>query len=490
MLKSMKFMGLCLLLSACTGDGLTIKVSDEVISSDYIGNGAEWDPYDESVAWGVQLSDKDWDVLFDRLDVMGMGYVRCMINSPFLYWDAAAGTYDRTRNIENLVKLLSYCQNNGTTVVFGEFNPPAPEMKDSQKWVEMSVDYLNYLVNDLGFTCIKHFVIFNEPDGDWAPVNGDYQLWLSMARRFDAEMSKYPGLKDKVSIAAPDAVVHWIHPETGVDCSQWMKAVAENADDIVGIYDVHAYPGQTEVRNGSYAEKLRNLRSLVPQGKKIILGEAGFKYDKPGDEALLAENTRRAEAHRYAGAADSNMMVYEHFYGIDMALLAMDVMNSGFSGMAVWMLDDGAHSVGDTGVPQNIKVWGFWNILGKELFDAPHEEEIRPWYYAWSLMCRYFPKGCDILATSHDAVKGLRTCAAKAVGRGSSISIVNWSSKTYKSTVELPFDMNDARLYVYRDGGFSCDDDGMISALRTGLSGRRVDIEVPAESLVVLTDMK
>jgi hypothetical protein len=50
--------------------------------------------------------------------------------------------------------------------------------------------------------------------------------------------------------------------------------------------------------------------------------------------------------------------------------------------------------------------------------------------------------------------------------------------------------MNDARLYVYRDGGFSCDDDGMISALRTGLSGRRVDIEVPAESLVVLTDMK
>jgi hypothetical protein len=105
-------------------------------------------------------------------------------------------------------------------------------------------------------------------------------------------------------------------------------------------------------------------------------------------------------------------------------------------------------------------------------------------------MCRFFPKGCDILATSHDAVRGIRTCAAKAVGGGSSISIVNWSSKTYKSVIELPFDMKDARLYVYRDGGFSCDDDGMISASCTGLSGRRIAIEVPAESLVVLTDME
>ena len=49
--------------------------------------------------------------------------------------------------------------------MYGEYNPPTWDMKQDQKWVDMSVDYLNYLVNDLGFSCIKYFVIFNEPDG-------------------------------------------------------------------------------------------------------------------------------------------------------------------------------------------------------------------------------------------------------------------------------------------------------------------------------------
>lgn len=69
----------------------------------------------------------------------------------------------------------------------------------------MSVDYLNHLVNVLGFDCIRYFVIFNEPDGYWATTDGDYELWKSMALRFDAQMQKYPGLKEKVSLAAPDA---------------------------------------------------------------------------------------------------------------------------------------------------------------------------------------------------------------------------------------------------------------------------------------------
>ena len=35
--------------------------------------------------------------------------------------------------------------------MYGEYNPPTWDMKQDQKWVDMSVDYLNYLVNDLGF---------------------------------------------------------------------------------------------------------------------------------------------------------------------------------------------------------------------------------------------------------------------------------------------------------------------------------------------------
>ena len=41
----------CLLLASCREADVVLKVTDQVINSDYIGNGAEWDPYDEAIVW-------------------------------------------------------------------------------------------------------------------------------------------------------------------------------------------------------------------------------------------------------------------------------------------------------------------------------------------------------------------------------------------------------------------------------------------------------
>ena len=488
MLRILMVIAVGFLLAGCRTSDFEVKVTDNIINQDYIGNGAEWDPYDEAIVWGTDLSEKDWAVLYERVEPMRMGYVRCMINSPFLYWDATSRTYDKTRNIEKISRILQYCQDNGITVVYGEFNPPEPQMKDSMQWVEMSVDYLDHLVNVLGFDCIRYFVIFNEPDGHWAVTDGDYELWKSMALRFDAQMQKYPGLKEKVSLAAPDAVMHNVHSETGLSVEDWMKMTAGDLDDLVGIYDVHAYPGQQEVRNGSYLGKLKSLKALVPEGKRIILGEAGFKYENSEDSLLYKENRRRAEEHSYAGVEDCNMMVYDHFYGLDMALLAMDVMNSGFSGMAVWMLDDAAHSVGDSGLRENIKIWGFWNIMGSEAFDMPSEEEIRPWYHAWTLMCRYFPKGCDIQEVECSAPSGIRVCASEMEDRHT-VAMVNFSSDDVTADLTLPYTFSKARVYVYEDSFYEIGADGVLEPSVKGISGKSMKIKIPSQSLVLITDM-
>ena len=132
------------LVSACTSQEVVeITVSPEVTNAGYIGNGAEWDPYDEAEAWGASVSDKDWETLCKRLDFMKPQYIRCMINSPYRYYDSATGTYDKTRNIASISRLLKYCTERGITVMYGEYNPPAWDMKQDQKWVDMSVDYLN-----------------------------------------------------------------------------------------------------------------------------------------------------------------------------------------------------------------------------------------------------------------------------------------------------------------------------------------------------------
>ncbi|MCR5003662.1 MAG: hypothetical protein K5984_04760, partial [Bacteroidales bacterium] len=321
-----------IMLSACTADKISVTVSDEIINAGYIGNGAEWDPYDEAESWGCEISDADWEKILRRLDFMRPGFVRCMINSPFTYYNN--GKYEKERHSANILRLLGYCQANGIHVMYGEFNPPQWAMKDDLNWVNMSTDYINWLVNEKGFDCIKEFVIFNEPDGNWASTNGDYDLWLKMARTFSWQMARYPGLAEKVKIAAPDAVVGYRNEASAYDCEGWVSRSAADFDDRIGLYDVHAYPGQAKVRSGEFASVLRSIKGKVPDNKKIVLGEAGYKYfSDPADSLLAKEYWKRVEDCPFTLGSDCNMLCGDYFYGLDLPLLAMEVMNNGFSGV-------------------------------------------------------------------------------------------------------------------------------------------------------------
>lgn len=468
---------------------VTVTVSSEVINAGYIGNGAEWDPYDEAGAWGASVSDKDWEKLFKRLDFMKMQYVRCMINSPYVYYDAATGNYDKTRNVESISRLLKYCTERGITVIYGEYNPPTWEMKQDPKWVDMSVDYLNYLVNDLGFSCIKYFTIFNEPDGNWASTNGDYAVWKEMLYRFDCKMKTYPGLSEKVSFAGPDVVADYKNSASAYDAEGWVKQSVADADSLIGIYDVHAYPGQAEVRGGTYGEILARYKQHIPEGKKIVLGEAGYKYWRNADSLLMAEYNRRVEGHPYTKGSDCNMLCYDYFYGLDMPLLNMEVLNAGYSGMAVWMLDDAMHSNGDSGKTEDVKIWGMWNILGEEVFGKPEEEEIRPWFYTWSLMCRYFPAGTDILRSSVSSTdKDIYVVAGQYNGK-QTVAMVNVGNKDKEIRLLLPQPMENASLYIYEEENQPKDTDGFPIPMKKGLKLKEYSALLKAQSFVLLTNI-
>lgn len=459
---------------------LRVSVSDAVLQSSYLGNGVEWDPYDEAPGWGVEVSDADWKKLTARMDFLRPGFIRCMIGGQNLYYDH--GTYDRERNAEPLLKLLAYCQERGIEVLFGEFNPPDKSLKADPAWVKMSVDYLDWLVQEKGFDCIRHFIIFNEPDGDWATPEGDYAFWKFMMERFHQEMALHPGLLDKVSLAGPDLVVEYRNPASAYDAPGWVAQTAADLDSLVGLYDIHAYPGQQQVRSGAFADLLQEYR--IPEGKRLVLGEAGYKYWREEDAALQAENDRRAAASPYTQGTDSQMLCGDFFYGLDLSVLAMDVMNGGVSGMAVWMLDDALHAGGDS--PRNLKVWGFWNILGEELFGDPSLETPKPSFYGWALMSRFFPAGCDILRVEAPPAEGLRMAAAVLDGRHT-LAVVNFSDTDRNLEVHLP--LSGAVRYEYVEGVCPADADGMPVPVSTGIGGKRHEVAVPAQSLVLLTDM-
>ena len=132
------------------------------------------------------------------------------------------------------------------------------------------------------------------------------------------------------------------------------------------------------------------------------------------------------------------MLVYDDFYALDMPLLLMSVMNAGFSGAAAWMLDDAMHSSGDSGKTEDIKLWGMWNILGAEVFGDPSQEDVRPWYYTWSLMCRHFPRGSRILKLSGALPSGVAAVAAQLPDGSYSVALVNFGSSARTVELSLP----------------------------------------------------
>jgi hypothetical protein len=201
---------------------------------------------------------------------------------------------------------------------------------------------------------------------------------------------------------------------------------------------MHAYPGRRYVHSGEFSKTLRTYKDAVGD-KPIILGEAGFKYFSDEADAPLAQvYWDRVKGHPFTKGSDCNMLVYDYFYGLDMAKMLMDVMNAGFSGAAAWMLDDAMHSSGDSGKTEDVKIWGMWNILGREVFGDARQEEIRPWYYTWSLMCRRFPRGSKIMRLSGELPEGVDAVAAILPDGTYSIATVNYSDRDQIIRLELP----------------------------------------------------
>ena len=179
------------------------------------------------------------------------------------------------------------------------------------------------------------------------------------------------------------------------------------------------------------------------------------------------------------------MLVYDYFYALDMPLFLMEVMNNGFSGAAAWMLDDAMHSNGDSGKTEDIKIWGMWNILGSEVFNDPSQEEIRPWYYTWSMMCKYFPAGTDILEVAGNLPEGIHCTAGKTEHGNYSAAFVNLSDNDSNIRLALPDGAGKGYyLYTFRDSQNGPELEGPVPAtVRNG----KVAVELPAQSFAIVT---
>lgn len=469
---------------SCSGLSVaTVTVdANTIVNHNYIGNGAQWDPY--QLDYGekhLEISAQDWNKLYNRLDFMKPQFMRVMINTSSLI---EKDTLNRMKNFKDLSPILEYCQSRDVKVTFGDWGGSMVNSKEntiSKMNLNLAAKYLDFLINDKGFTCIKYYNMVNEPNGDWSVTDGNYKLWEKAVTHFFSEI-KALNLDKKVSLMGPDIAI-W-----EADKTDWITQSVQNLDEAIGIYDIHTYPSKFTVNSGEYTKIIKAYKDAVTVDKPIVMGEIGFKFVAKEDALLLTENVKRAKAKPYASIEDSQMFVYDYSYGTDMADALFQTVNTGYSGSVVWMLDDAMHA---KEAKNKLKVWGFWNILGDEYF-GKSEEEVRPWYYAWSLLTKYMPsesKVFKVIVTGDPKIKAI------AISKGSKymfaiVNVANTNKKIKLIGSGIP-DLQNSKKFIYAKGKLNKKGDHELLPNKEDLTisfKNPKTISLPAEGLLILTN--
>ena len=386
-----------------------IIVNNKSTEMHFIGNGVQWSAYHhadcDKAEWGHLMTDEKWQMNFERLDFMKPKIVRVMDQANWRYLKGFTSQGDPVLDFESpemhaLYKLLDYCEAGNIEVLLGEWGAPfkvhdlwrIPEYYDKSRlnysvWTDMIVKHLDYLVNTKKYTCIRYYNLVNEPNGSWASTDGNWEQWSNGIKMLYKKIMD-AGLGNQIGIAGPDVVPGKYNSKyNGAD---WLIKSVEELDTFIKCYDVHSYPKKEFIFSGDFHNYYKPLAERVKStGKPLIFGELGSDRNNKDNSDRIKTDSCASE--------DSQMEVFDFGYGIQMADACIQAMNIGFGGVIVWDLDDAMHTLNDSGDKTQLKRWGMWNSLGTELCNNPDDENIRPWFFPWSLICRYFLPGSNII---------------------------------------------------------------------------------------------
>lgn len=219
----------------------------QIINEGYIGNGAQWDPYQLDYGKGrLDISEADWKKMYDRLDFMRPQFIRVMTNTTSVMQD---GVLYPERGLEHLSHILDYCQSRDVTVMFGDWGGGMVDARKEvirEKNLSAAAEYVRFLIEEKGYSCIKYYNLVNEPNGYWSSTDGKYSLWARAIRFFYGELQKNK-LAGKLSVVGPDAAI-WTADE-----AWWVDSCATHLKDEIGLYDIHTYPSKITVnKRGVY----------------------------------------------------------------------------------------------------------------------------------------------------------------------------------------------------------------------------------------------
>ncbi len=416
----------------------------------FIGFGAEWDP-PGYVTQGV--TDADFQTVAERVRWMRLPVARIMMQTKWCFFDGSRYDWD-TPEMRALYRQLDVCEKLGTTVFLSDWGAekawttaPGIQGVDDPQYAEVIGTYLDYLLREKGYTCIRYFIMTNEPN--WEV--GDFDKWKRGLRNV-AGVLKKRGLDKRLTLAGSDT------SQDGTNES-WHRLAVDQLHDVLGVYYIHRYAQRDRVKRGGLEDYWRAhwqyAKAHDPHGaaKPCIVGEAGMNDD----------------AQHPAGSGH----IDEYGYGVFMADYAVQAARAGSAAVSAWMLDDNSHPG---------FFWGLWTNKAKGM-------KLRPWFFPWSLLARYIPGGATIYAP--DQPEGIRLLAAEAGGEWT-VCVVNRRAEAATVTLRIPGDgAVEFRKYVYAEGEIKTDQKGFpVATDKMAADGQgKLAVDVAGEAVVVLTSM-
>ncbi|MEG0276486.1 MAG: Ig-like domain-containing protein [Coprobacillus sp.] len=529
-------------VSAKDSDTTIYLNSDNVITNNFEGFGVQWDPSDL-----YSYTDTQWDSFVEKAKFLKPNIMRVMLHDG----DSYCIGFDESKNpiydwesplMERTYKILDFAEENNVPIMLGEwrsisergflsYDETGKQVSwDNPIWANMIVDCLDYLINEKGYTCIKYYNMVNEPNyykRDHPEVTDQqvYDAWKTAIKNLRAEMIKTGDKKiTDLKIVGPDVY-------DGQEA--WIKQTASaDLKDYIDVTEIHRYAPLDEVKSGRIEEKLISWRELAetldPEVKQegFGIGEMGLSGTGPGDCQLGTRN--------YA-------------YGVDIFDYALQATRAGMKFGSVWGFEDSMHlqatdvvttykdkygpaakteegkqykvhtPTGDPNIDNDIKIWGFWNELAEEMSAQnsaagvtgrantvkASDENIRPWYYTWSMICRYFPKDSQVISASNSRINGLRASAviipSKENKNDISIAAVNSSNEDRTVTLSVPNATTpmDLTQYFYYDGEINGKTRPQTSksevlpydTLKNCDLSKGVQVELPARTALILTTL-
>jgi hypothetical protein len=353
--------------SAAAANSIAVSASFEApTGTPWLGFGYNQYPLDRTTAGDLDTwKPKDWSLTKERTNAINPSIVRIVAYRDWFNPSDTVGDYAwDSPKMESFYKVLGYYKSKGIPVMTGLWHSHINGKDDPAFYVsangpasfqQLQDDFFGHLVKIKGYTHLKFYSPTNEPKGEGIT----FSQWSTAVK------NTFLGFR---GIGVPTNVL------TGADSwGDWTPSAAQSDSSSLANYDYHYYlnSGSKEVTSGSLQANLHNILTSIKahdiSNKPVLISECGFTSSS--DSAV--DYWYKLNPVPALNPTTPRYGLYALDYGIQAA-------SSGASAAMAWSLDGFDYG----------KDSGMWQITGID-----GGITLRPWYYTWSLLCRYFRAG-------------------------------------------------------------------------------------------------